>query len=95
MPSLGETFRVTATLTDITGAPLLAPKSQSVKLYDPSGTLKYTDNAPVDEGGGVFHVDFTTLSTDPVGLWLIVWTVVDGAFTGIQKHKIFIDDPPI
>ena len=94
MPSIGETFRVTATLRDILGSPLGAPTSQSVNLYRGS-SLEYTDNAPVNEGGGIFHVDFTTVSTDASGLWLVIWTVIDGTVTGIGKEKVYIDDPPI
>ena len=95
MPSLGETFRVTATITDISGNPLVAPTSQLVELYDPSNNLNQSNKAPTVVGGGVFYVDFTTLATDPVGLYIVVWTAVDGTVTGIEKEKVFIDDPPI
>ena len=92
MPSIGETFRVTATITTIGGGPLV-PTSQSVKLYYGS-TLKQTNNAPIASGSG-WYVDFTTLATDSSGLWLVVWTATDGTVTCIGKLKIYIDDPPI
>ena len=90
--SIGETFRVTATMTDLEGNPFV-PTSQSVQLYL-GGTLQYTNNAPIAGGGG-YYVDFTTASTDSSGNWLVVWTATNGVITGIGKMKIYIDDPPV
>ena len=92
MPSIGETFRVTATMTDLTGSAFV-PTSQTVQLFRGS-SLEYTNNAPVASGGG-YYVDFTTVSTDSSGSWLVVWTATDGTVTGIGKLKIYIDDPPV
>lgn len=95
MPSLGETFRVTATLTDLNGDPLLAPDSQLVNLYEPDDTLHTSSAAPSSLGGGVFYQNFNTLPADPIGVWLVVWSATKDGVTGIMKKKIFIDDPPI
>ena len=92
MPSIGETFRVSAVITAIGGG-AFAPTSQTVNLYYGS-TLKYTNNAPTPSGGG-YYVNFTTASSDSSGLWLIVWTATDGTVTCIGKLKIYIDDPPV
>ena len=94
MPYLGETFRVTATITDIDGTPLLAPDSQLASIYQPDGTLDSSSAAPVSMGGGVFYHDFTIAAADPIGVWLIVWSATEGTITGIAKLKIFISDPP-
>lgn len=94
MPYLGETFRVTATITDINGVALLAPDSQLASIYHPDGTLHSSSAAPTPMGGGVFYHDFSIPAADPVGVWLIVWSATEGTITGIAKLKIFINDPP-
>lgn len=94
MPYLGETFRVTATLTDIDGNPLLAPSSQLINLYEPDDTLHTSSAAPTSVGGGVYYQNFDTLPTDPIGVWLVVWKSVKDGVTGIKKIKVFIEDPP-
>jgi hypothetical protein len=95
MPSLGETFRVTATITDLTGVPVTTG-TDAISVYDPGGTLKYTNIAPIHLGAGVWYADFTTATTDTSGGWLIVWkkTTIAGAI-GIGKIQSFVDDPPI
>jgi len=94
VPSVGETFRITATIVDLDGNPVTAG-THTIDLYEPDNSLNQTSIAPTHDGGGVWHRDFTTLATDPVGGYLVVWTVVSGGATGIGKIKVFIDDPPI
>ena len=65
MPSLGETFRVTATITDIDGNPVTAG-TNTVNLYEPDGTLNTTEAAPTHTGNGVWTQTFTT-ATRPRG----------------------------
>jgi len=95
MPSIGETFRVTATLTDLAGTPITVPDSQTITLYDASEESSQVKIAPTHEGAGVWHQDFTTLVTDSYGAWLVVWKVVKDGIVGIGKIKVFIDDPPV
>ena len=94
MPSIGETFRITATITDLSGDAVVAGVN-TITLYDPTETSSQVEAAPVHEGAGVWHQDFTTLATDPHGGWMVVWQIVAGGITGIGKIKVFIDDPPI
>ena len=94
MPSVGETFRITATLTDLDGVAIAAGVN-TITLYDPSGTSSQTGAGTYTGAGGVWTQNFTTLATDPHGGWLVVWQIVAGGITGIGKIKIFIDDPPI
>jgi len=94
VPSIGETFRTTATLIDLDGNPIVAGVN-TVQLWNPNGTLNQTSAAPTHEGAGVWHQDFTTLATAAVGGYLIVWKNVTAGVTGIGKIKVFIDDPPV
>ena len=94
MPRLGETFRVTATITDLDGNPVDAGIN-TVNLYEPDDTLNQTSATPTPIGGGVWTQNFTTAADDPVGVWLIVWTNVSGGVTAIGKRTVWIDDPPV
>jgi len=94
LPNLGETFRITATITDIDGTPVGAGVN-TIKLYKPDGSLSQTEIAPAYSGGGVWTQTFTTAATDPEGMWLIVWTNVFLLATAIGKFQMYIDDPPI
>jgi len=94
VPSIGETFRITATLIDLDGNPIIAG-ANSIDLYEPDNTLNQTQVAPTHVGDGVWYQNFITLATDPVGGYLVVWTIVAGGATGIGKIKVFIDDPPV
>ena len=94
MPSLGETFRVNATITDLDGTPVTAGVNL-IELYEPDSTLNQSSAAPTHIGAGVWTQNFTTAAADPVGSWVVVWTITAGGATGIGKLKGFIDDPPI
>ncbi len=94
VPSLGETFRVTATITDLNGAPVTGG-TNAVTLYNPDGTANATSAAPTHTGGGVWTQNFTTLATDTEGGYLVVWINTTGAVVAIGKLKTYIDDPPI
>ena len=94
MPSIGETFRVNATLTDLAGTPIVAGVN-SISLYNPNNSLNQTSIAPTNVGGGVWWVNFTTQATDDYGNYLVVWKNTSGAVIAIGKIKVFIDDPPI
>lgn len=94
MPNLGDTFRIQATITDITGALILVPDSQLVSLYHPDDTLHASTAAPTSDGGGVFHVDFSIPSSDPVGVWLVVWSATKDGITKVAKMDIYVADPP-
>ena len=72
MSYLGETERFRATITDFDGTPQI-PTSHVITLYDPSGSLETTDNAPTSEGGGVFYVDFRIPVDGEEGNWTVVW----------------------
>lgn len=95
MPNIGETFRVTATMTDLTGAPF-TPATHSIALYAPGRSLSQTLTVPTLTGAGQYYIDFTTATTDPFGLWEVIWTALGagGLPSGIGKIKIFIGDPP-
>lgn len=94
LPSVGETFRITATITDLNGNPVTAG-ANSIDLFEPDGSLNQNSVGPTHVAGGVWTQNFTTLTTDPVGGYLVVWTIIAGGVTGIGKIKVFIDDPPV
>ena len=94
MPNLGETFRITATITDIDGNPVTAG-ANTINLYEPDATLHTSEAAPTHVGGGVWTQTFTTLTTDPEGMWLVVWTNVFLLATSIAKLQTYIEDPPV
>jgi len=94
VPSIGETFRINATLIDLDGNPITAGVND-IDLYEPGDTLNQTSAAPTHTGGGVWYQDFTTLTTDPVGNYVVIWTITVAGATGIGKIKVFIDDPPV
>ena len=94
VPSIGETFRVNATLTDLAGDPITGGVS-SVTLYNPDNSVNQTSAAPTHVGNGVWWINFTTASSDDYGNYLVVWKNTTGAVIAIGKIKVFIDDPPI
>jgi len=94
VPSIGETFRVNATLIDLAGDPITAG-TNTITLYNPDNSVNQTSAAPTHVGNGVWYVDFTTDPTDDYGNYLVVWKNVTGLVTTIGKIKVFIDDPPI
>ena len=94
MPNLGETFRMTATITDFDGNPVTGG-ANSISLYEPDGTLYSTEIAPTHTGSGVWTQNFTTLTTDTEGVWQIVWTNVFVFVTAIAKFNVWIEDPPV
>ncbi|GAG99571.1 unnamed protein product [marine sediment metagenome] len=94
MPSLGETFRITATITDLDGAPVTGGVNV-ISLYEPDGTLNQPAGGGNHTGGGVWTQLFTTAGTDPEGTYLIVWKNTSGAVVAIGKITIWIDDPPV
>ncbi len=94
MPSLGETFRITATITDIDGNPITAG-ANTVNLFTPDDTLDQTSVAPTHTGDGIWTQLFTTATTDTEGTWLVVWTNITGAVTAIGKLTLWLADPPV
>ena len=93
--SLGETFRVTATITDLDGTPVTgAGPTQAIILYNPAGTAVTTENAPTEVGAGVWYQNFTVPAAGAVGVWRVFWwcTTVAGA-VGIAKISVSVDDP--
>lgn len=95
MVSQGETFRVIATITDIDGNPVLpaAGGVHEIDVNNPSGTTVYTSAAPVHDGSGVYHRDFTIAAAQPVGGWRVIWKITVGTSVGIGKIPFFVDDP--
>ena len=94
MPNLGATFRIKATITDIDGNPVTGG-ANTINLYEPDATLHTTEAAPTHTGGGIWTQTFTTATTDPEGMWQVVWTNVFVLVTAIAKLQIYIDDPPV
>jgi len=95
VPSIGETFRVNATLIDLAGDPITGG-TNTVTLYNPDNSVNQTSvGGATHVGNGVWYEDFTTAAADDYGNYLIVWKNVTGAVTTIGKIKVFIDDPPI
>jgi len=83
-------------MTDLTGA-AFTPATHSIRLYAPGRSLSQTLTVPTLIGAGQYYIDFTTASTDPFGLWEVIWTAsaAPPPPVGIGKLKILIGDPPV
>jgi uncharacterized protein YfaS (alpha-2-macroglobulin family) len=75
MPCLGETFRILASTTDFDGVEL-APDTQEVKIYDPSGSLKATETSPTKKADGLYYVLYTFPEGGAVGTWTVKWKII-------------------
>ena len=72
---LGVRFKVTIKDED---ADALDPDSQSVKLYDPSGTERDSETSPTQSAAGVYYVEVDISTSGTKGNWKLVWTVTVG-----------------
>ena len=94
MPSQGETYRVTATITDLDGTPVTGGAAvHSITTYNPSGTLVDTEAAPTESGGGVWYQNITLAAAAPIGGWRVFWKVTLAGTVGITKLPFWVDDP--
>lgn len=93
-PSLGATFNVEATITDLDGVAVTGG-TNTVNLYAPDDTLYDTWATATHLGDGVWRVNFTTENTDTEGVWLVIWTNTVGVVVNVGKHAVWLNDPPI
>jgi hypothetical protein len=64
------------------------PTSPVINVYKPDGTLLVTDGAGVQDATGQYHYYFSTASTDPLGLYKVVWS---GTYTVDAEAKPVLD----
>jgi hypothetical protein len=88
--SFGETVWIGNTFKT-TGDVLYDPDAITLKIYDPTGTLKDTVSYPGDivrESEGVFHATYD-ITGDVQGYWYGVWEVIVGTQTDISEEQFY------
>jgi len=73
-----DTVRIQATITDFDGA-LLDPTSDTVVIYDPSGTNMGTYTT-TQVGTGTYRVDYGIPSSGTAGFWKVSWKILSGTY---------------
>ena len=75
---LGDRVTIEARIEDKDHS-LVDPASQTVTLYDSSGTSKASSSSPTKTSTGVYTVDFDIPSDGAAGNWEVRWVAL---FTG-------------
>lgn len=91
---LGEDLIVKATLKDLDKSTLITPSSQSIKYYDPTGTLKSTVTSPTLVSTGVYRSSYTLQAADATGWWEIYWEVTHGGYTNQERLLMEVKAKP-
>lgn len=65
---VGETVRITATITDSDGS-AADPTTTTIKIVDPAGTTKVSDSAMTKTATGSYYYDYTIPSASNEGEW--------------------------
>jgi methionine-rich copper-binding protein CopC len=62
-------------MTDFDGE-ALTPDTQEVKVYDPGGTLKFTETSPIKKADGLHYIVYTFPEDGAVGKWTVKWKII-------------------
>ena len=93
MPSIGETFRVSAVINDLDGTAIEAGLTHLIYIVNPSGTTVLSSTTPTNALGGNYYLNFLIPAGSAVGLYTVIWETTYGTTIGIDKLKIWGDDP--
>lgn len=86
----GSTVRIRNTIADFDGNPL-DPDNQTVEIYDSAGNLKASFTAPVKDGVGVYHVDYTIPEDAEIGSWKVIWQIVKGTQKAVEVLRFAVE----
>lgn len=89
----GDSVRVKADFTDVTGSTPVDPNTITCEIKDPANvTTTYTFGASaiIKEAIGVYHLDFTV---NQVGYWSYRWAGV-GGYTAKEWQKFYVSPDP-
>ena len=78
MTFTGGSFTVVRTFVDYNGI-YYDPTSQTITVYDSTGTLQYTETSPTEDRVGVFHYIVIIPANGPAGTWKVIWTGIHGS----------------
>lgn len=88
---VGETVRITATITD-SGGSASDPSTTTIKIVDPAGTTKVSDSAMTNPSVGSYYYDYAIPSASNEGEWMYnVTGTGSGGRVTIVKSSFDVD----
>ena len=75
------------------GVAITSGLTHLIYIENPAAIPVLTSVAPINVGGGGYHVDFTIPAAGDIGVYRMFWVVTFGGVIGIIKLPFWIDDP--
>ena len=85
---VGETVICSIEVRDADGNLADPSTSMKITITDNRNGIEVVDEAMIKDDTGKYHYDWNTLSTNPVGIYFIIYTATDGTRIAIEKDRV-------